>query len=239
MAAKLKSTENLFIDIETVAQSPSFRLLPDDIQELWSYKARRMRLSANKGIADTETMYDQKAGIYAEFAKVICISCIHLSQTKGKWTMTKKSFYSKNESEILLEFSKYLNDSFNSLSSFKIIGHNIKEFDIPFLARRMIVNEINLPKALDLAGKKPWQIDHLLDTMNLWKFGDFKNYTSLNLLAKILNVPSPKEVLDGSKVHSAYWLYNDLPAIVKYCEVDVLTAAKVFFKLKQKPFPKT
>ena len=237
MRTRPKTNQKLFIDVETVAQSPAYRLLPNDMQLLWDSKARLIRLSANRGILDNETLYEQKAGIYSEFSKVICISTLHIFESNNQIGIEKKSFHDKKELDVLCQFSKFLDTEFNSLKEVKIIGHNIKEFDIPFLARRMLINGVKLPKVLKIAGKKPWQVDHLIDTMSLWKFGDFKNYTSLNLLAKILNVPSPKDELDGSKIHNAYWLYNDIEAIVQYCEFDVLTTAKIYYKLNQKTFP--
>lgn len=238
MNRKPKKDQKLFIDIETVAQSPAYRLLNEDTQKLWDLKASYLRLSANGGTVDNDTFYERKAGIYAEFAKVICISILHIYQQDGKEYTRKQSFASKNEESILSDFADFLNNGFDKVSVSKIIGHNIREFDIPFLARRMIIKGINLPKVLALSGKKPWQVEYLEDTMCLWRFGDFKNYTSLNLLAKILNVPSPKEELEGCKIHNAFWLYNDLEAIQAYCEVDVLTTAKIYYKIKQISPPK-
>ena len=238
MNTKTKKNQKLILDIETVAQSPAYRLLPDDIKNLWDKKACHIRLTANGGIVDNDTFYERKAGIYAEFAKVICISTLHIYSKGGKEYTEKRSFASKDENDLLSNFADFLNLNFEALSSIKIIGHNIREFDIPFLARRMIVNGVNLPKVLSISGKKPWQVEFLEDTMSLWKFGDFKNYTSLNLLAKILNVPSPKEALEGCKIHNAFWLYNDLDAIKAYCELDVLTTAMIYYKLKQKIPPK-
>lgn len=233
-----KKNQILFLDIETVTESPAYRLLSEDIQALWNHKASMLRLTAKNGFLDNETMYESKAGIYSEFSKVICISILHYYQVDEKGYVESQSFYPKKEADLLSQFGAYLDAKFDKVNNVKIVGHNIREFDIPFIARRMLIKEVKLPKVFRIGGKKPWQIEHLVDTMSLWKFGDFKNYTSLNLLAKILNVPSPKEELDGSKVHNAYWLYNDLPGIVKYCEKDVLTTAKVFYKLKQKPYPK-
>jgi len=238
MNARTKKNQKLFLDIETVAQSPAYRLLPDDIKKLWDHKASHIRTSANGGNVDNDTLYERKAGIYAEFAKIICISTTHVYNHEGKEYVDKRSFASKDEESILTNFADFLNNDFKTLTSAKIIGHNIREFDIPFIARRMIVKGVNLPKALSISGKKPWQVEFLEDTMNLWKFGDFKNYTSLNLLAKILNVPSPKEALEGCKIHNAFWLYNDLDAIKEYCELDVLTTAMIYYKLKQKIPPK-
>ncbi len=230
--------KRLFLDIETVANSPSYRMLDERMKYLWDCKSSSLRLSANGSFLANEDLYEKRAGIYAEFSKIICISTLTVFEKDGEWQATKKNFYQKKEKELLSEFKIFLDRDFQELKSFKIIGHNIKEFDIPFIARRMIVNELILPKALMIAGKKSWQIDHLKDTMDLWKFGDYKNYTSLNLLAKILNVPSPKEDLDGSKIHNAYWLNNNMKAIVEYCELDVLTTMKVYFKLKQLSFSK-
>ena len=239
MKSQSKKDHLIFIDIETVASFPSYDLLSDDIKCFWDKKARFSSLSANGYPISPSDLYSLKAGIYAEFSKVLCISIAESYQIEEESFWRTKSFYSDDEVQILSDFADYLAINCPKTSHIKLIGHNIREFDIPFLIRRMLINEVELPKVFQIRGKKPWQIEHLVDTMNLWKFGDFKNYTSLNLLAKILNVPSSKESLDGSKIHDAYWIHRDLDGIVKYCEKDVLTTSQVYFKLIQKPFPKS
>jgi len=148
-----------------------------------------------------------------------------------------KSFYGDDEKEILKDFIKLLKAHFNKPKQQAISGHNIKEFDIPFLCRRMVIHALNVPKMLDISGKKPWQVEHLLDTLVLWRFGDYKHYTSLQLLAAILGIPSPKEDIDGSQISQVYWEDHDLKRIYMYCEKDVYTAAKVYLRIRNLAFP--
>jgi len=229
----------IFIDIETVATSCCYENLTEDMRSLWDMKSRFLSLSANGQPANPSQLYKLKAGVYSEFSKVLCISIAESYEQNNKMYWDSRSFYGDDEATFLAEFADHLSKSCPKPSQVKMIGHNIREFDIPFLIRRMLIHGVQLPKVFNIRGKKPWQIEHLVDTMNLWKFGDFKNYTSLNLLAKILNVPSSKESLDGSKIHDAYWMERNLESIVKYCESDVWTTSQVYFKLMQKPFPKS
>jgi len=237
MKSSPKSNHLVFIDIETVATSCCYEHLSEDMRSLWDIKSRFLSLSANGNPATTSQLYKLKAGIYSEFSRVLCVSVAESFEIEDKVQWNSKSFFHDNEKELLQDLSAFLNENCPQINQVKIIGHNLREFDIPFLIRRMLINEVQLPKVFKIRGKKPWQIQHLVDTMNLWKFGDFKNYTSLNLLAKILTVPSSKESLDGSKVHDAYWKEHNVQGIIKYCEADVLTTSQVYFKLVQEPFP--
>lgn len=213
----------LFLDIETVPAFQEYAQLSERMQKLWDRKAER--LSANNGKPDElstpEALYG-RAGIYSEFGRIICISvgAFHNSEFRIK------SFAGHNERELLLEFAALLNKRYNRPEHL-LCAHNGKEFDFPYIARRMLVLGIPIPSILDLAGKKPWEVGHL-DTMELWKFGDYKNYTSLDLLAAIFDIPTPKDDIDGSKVAEVYYVQNDLPRIVHYCTKDVLTVAQIF-----------
>lgn len=215
----------LFIDIETVSEYPTLAECPDVFKELWCKKASAISKSIDD---DPETLYVSRAGIFAEFAKVICISLGYISKN-GDFRI--KSFYGHDEKQLLLDFCQIMNQYFNNPEKNKLCGHNIKEFDIPFICRRMIKHGIGLPNLLNNSGKKPWELTYLIDTIDLWRFGDFKNYTSLNLLAAVLDIPSPKDDIDGSMVGHIYWVDNQLERIVRYCEKDVLTVAKVYLKL--------
>lgn len=219
----------LFLDIETIPQYPSFDSCPEPVKLLWSRKADNLRKAENETASD---IYN-RAGIYAEFGQIICISTGFLYKDGNEVHLKIKSFYGKDEKELLTSFAQLLNDSFSTQQN-KLCAHNGKEFDFPYIARRMIINNINLPLILDIAGKKPWEIGHL-DTMELWKFGDFKSYTPLNLLAHALGVPSPKDDIDGSMVWSVYWNDDDLNRITKYCEKDVEALVNVFLRMKGKP----
>lgn len=175
------------------------------------------------------TLYP-RAGIYAEFGKIICISVGYLVPDGTALHLRKKSFYGDDERVLLEEFAELLNKHFSKPDS-RLCAHNGKEFDFPWLSRRMIINNIPLPAILDTAGRKPWEVNHL-DTMEMWKFGDYKSYTPLNLLTYLLGIPSPKDDIDGSQVYSVYYHLRDLPRIVQYCEKDVEALVKVFLRLK-------
>lgn len=223
MLKKIPSHKVLFLDIETVPQAADWNELNPDWQNLWAKKVEK-QISENES---AEEFYGKRAGILAEFGKIICISCgIIVDENK----LRLKSFYGDNEVDILLGFNKLLKDNYFK-SNIILCAHNGKEFDFPFLARRMLINNIEIPYVLNLQGKKPWEIPHL-DTMELWKFGDYKHYTSLNLLAAVLGIPTPKDDIDGSQVASVYYNDHDLERIKTYCEKDVLTVAQIFRKFR-------
>ncbi len=221
--------ENLFlIDIETVPQYPLLVDVPEEVQQLWSEKARLLKDSDR---LSPEELYE-RAGIYAEFGKIICISMGYFHQSSGGLKLRIKSIYGDNESTLLQEFARLINSGDRQRWGFA--GHNIKEFDIPYLCRRMLINGIELPKSLDVAGLKPWEVN-FIDTLHLWRFGDMKNYTSLKLLAHCLGIPSPKQDIDGSQVAEVYYVDGDLERIVSYCQRDVLTVAQLLLKMKSLP----
>lgn len=222
----------LCLDIETVPQYPVFEDVPADMKKLWYRKAANLK---NDEGVDENAIYE-RAGIYAEFGKVICISTGFLVQTEGKRQFRLKSFYGDDEKIILKDFADLLIQIHASRIKQKrapmiLCGHNAKEFDFPYLCRRMVVQGIEFPPQLDLFGKKPWEVPHL-DTMELWKFGDYKSYTPLNLLAFILGIPSPKDDIDGSQVGQVYWLERNLERIVTYCQKDVVTVIQILLRLK-------
>ena len=220
----------LFLDIETVPQYPSFDQLPVEWKKLWELKA--VSLLRNNVTETVDTLYP-RAGIYAEFGKIICIGCGVLTGNGADRKMTIKSFFGDDEKELLSLFCDMLKNWSGSDSKF-LCAHNGKEFDFPYLCRRMIVNNIPIPISLQLAGKKPWEVPHL-DTLELWKFGDFKSYTSLNLLAHTMDIPTPKDDIDGSMVWSVYWNEKNIPRIVEYCHKDVITVAQIFLKMAGEP----
>jgi len=214
----------LFLDIETVPQSRDFNALPEEAQELWALKTKYQRKDEY-----TPEQFYERAGIWAEFGIIVCISVGYFLQTQDGRTFRVRSFTGA-EDDLLREFSELLDSHFSERRHL-LCAHNGKEFDFPYLARRMIILGIPIPNKLLMFGKKPWEIPHL-DTMELWRFGDFKNYTSLKLLAHVLGVPSPKEDIDGSMVRDVYYEENDLERIVQYCERDVVTVAQVFLRLR-------
>jgi len=210
----------LFLDIETVGAVPSYSRLDPKMKSFWDRKSDKIKKSPE----DTpETCY-QSAGIYAEFGKIVCISVAFLKDG----LLRIKSFADHDEQTLLQDFANLLNAYFYK-SVHRLAAHNGKEFDFPYLCRRMLINSVPLPNILNVAGKKPWETS-FLDTMELWKFGDYKNYTSLDLLATLFGIPSPKDDIDGSMVHQIYWESQDLDRIAAYCEKDVLTIVQLYLR---------
>jgi hypothetical protein len=223
MLESVKTEDVLFLDIETVPAAPSYDLLDPVMQLLWDKKSRQFKTPEQT----SEEIYE-RAGIYSEFGKIICIS-VGLIKEKNPSSFRLKSFYGDDEKKLLSDFSAMLEKFSKNNKEALLCAHNGKEFDFPYIARRMIINEIIIPEILDNAGKKPWEIK-LLDTMDLWKFGDYKNYTSLDLLTSVLGIPTPKDDIDGSMVAGIYYNEKDLIRIVKYCEKDVLAIAQVLLR---------
>ncbi|NTW31733.1 MAG: 3'-5' exonuclease [Bacteroidetes bacterium] len=219
----------LFLDIETVPMCAEYDQLPEIYKKHWN---RKSDFIPRRPEDTPQTLYS-KAGIFAEFGKIICISVGTLKTIDSKKSFKIKSFYGHDEKKILEDFVALLNTSYNKKENM-LCGHNAKEFDIPFISRRMLINGIKLPMLLDLAGKKPWEVGHL-DTMELWKFGDYKNYTSLEMLATLFDIPTPKDDIAGSDVSRVYWEEKDLERIMKYCQKDVLTVAQLMLKYQGKP----
>jgi len=223
MLDKLQPQNILFLDIETVPEFENFSDLSKEMQELFAKKTQYQR----KEDFTPEQFYE-RAGIWAEFGKIICISVGFFSSFEKERTFRIKSFFGDDEKQLLLDFKELLEDHF-SKPKHVLCAHNGKEFDFPFIARRMIINRIKLPNKLNLFGKKPWEIDHI-DTLDLWKFGDYKHYTSLSLLTTILGIPSPKDDINGSQVGDVYYKEKNLKRIVTYCEKDTLAIAQLLLR---------
>lgn len=214
----------LFLDIETVPETEHFSDLDSDFQELFAQKTQYQR----KEDVSPEEFYE-RAGIWAEFGKIICISVGYFTQKSGERQFRVTTFQG-DEERLLLDFSNLINNHFN-LPQHVMCGHNVKEFDFPFIARRMLIHGIKIPDKLNLMGKKPWEVPHL-DTLELWKFGDYKHFTSLKLLTKVLGVPSPKDDIDGSEVANVFYKDKDIDRIATYCEKDVIAVAQIILKLR-------
>lgn len=217
----------LFLDIETVPQYSDYNSMPPEWKGLWDSKS--VSLLKYYEEETNESLYP-RAGIYAEFGKTICISCGFVQGGGLEKKLHIKSFYGDNESIVLAEFCEMLKKWSANEQKF-LCAHNGKEFDFPYLCRRLIINDIPIPSILNISGKKPWEVNHF-DTLELWKFGDYKSYTSLNLLAHCLGIPTPKDDIDGSKVWSVYWIDKNLDRIVTYCQKDVVTVAQIFLKMQ-------
>ncbi|MCX6258998.1 MAG: 3'-5' exonuclease [Bacteroidia bacterium] len=227
MLDHIKIDDVLFLDIETVPQYPVLDDSPEIYRNLWEKKARH--LADKTGEINAEELY-HRAGIYAEFGKIICISAGFIRTIDNELNLRIKSFYSEDELQLLTGFIDMLNKT-SARKEVILCAHNGKEFDFPYIARRILIKGLKLPRQLDLAGKKPWDVPHL-DTLELWKFGDYKSYTSLELLTSVFNIESPKNDIDGSMVAEVYWKDHDLRRIVDYCENDVLAVARLFMKFK-------
>ncbi len=226
MLKDIKLNNVFVIDIETIPQKESFDELPSHLQELWEQKSQYQRKEAQ-----TASEFYEKAGIWAEFGKIVCISVGIYHLEHKQIHLRVRSFIHNDEKIILRQFISLLNKQSKNL---QLCAHNGKEFDFPYLCRRILVNGLNIPPQLQIAGKKPWEIHHL-DTMELWKFGDYKNYTSLNLLAAIFDLPTPKNDIDGSQVKDVYYQQKNLTRIAKYCENDVITTAQLLLRFKGLP----
>lgn len=232
MISQINLTNLLVIDIETVPGAPDFQLLPENWKELWQDKISK---TMPENILPDQS-YLQKAGILAEFGKIICISTgFFYNDAEGNLCFKLKSFSGDDEAELLLAFAGLLDTFRAKRGNFSVAGHNLKEFDIPYICRRMLVQNIPLPEFLQLSGKKPWETG-MIDTMELWKFGDFKNYVSLNLLAAALGIATPKDDIDGSKVREVYYEEKDLKRIVTYCQKDVVTVANIILRFRNQPY---
>lgn len=230
MLNTVRLTDLIYIDIETAPVCKTFEDLTALEKILWNEKKGRLKPENES----EEEYYFQHAGIFAEFGKIICISVGWFMEDKDFSGLKIKSFYGHNEMQILKDFAFYLQNAVASNKNKQLCGHNIKEFDIPFICRRMLMNEMSLPEYFEqLQAKKPWEAG-LLDTMDLWKFGDYKNYISLKLLAYSLGIPSPKDDISGSDVGKVYWSEQDIERIKTYCQKDVLTVAQIILKLKGK-----
>ena len=228
MLDNIRVEDIMFLDIETVPESSSYENLSPAIQNLWDKKSKQFRTTEQTA----QDVYE-RAGIYSEFGKIICIS-VGLIREKNPFIFRLKSFYGKDEKLLLSEFSGMLTKFCRTNKEAVLCAHNGKEFDFPYIARRMIINGLIIPEILDNAGKKPWEIK-LLDTMDLWKFGDYKNYTSLDLLTSILGIPTPKDDIDGSMVAGVFYNDDDINRIVYYCEKDVLAIARVLLRFMNRP----
>ena len=231
-------TKVLFLDIETVSGAATYDDLTDTFKYLWGLKAPGVLKRYGQELEEEETAaaYVDKAAIFAEFGKIVCISVGAVHRGKdNRLKIRLKSFANRDERVLLEEFSAMLDQYYGDPRTQFICGHNIKEFDVPYMCRRIVANQLPLPRMLQITGKKPWELNHLVDTMTLWKFGDYKSYTSLKLLAGVLDFPTPKDDIDGSQVGRVFWDDDDLERIAVYCEKDVLATAQLFFRYQRKP----
>jgi len=218
----------LFIDIETVSKEKSYEDLSETFKALWQNKHAQLIKDDSQTPAES---YEDRAAIYAEFGKIVCISCGYIAKENQKDSFRIKSFFGENEKTLLQNFAAMLQTNYSDIQSQTLCGHNIKEFDIPYLCRRMLINGIKLPEIININGKKPWEVN-FIDTLQLWKFGDYKAYTSLNLLAALFDIPTPKDDIDGSMVGKVFWQENDLDRIKTYCQKDVITVLRLYQKMQ-------
>jgi DNA polymerase elongation subunit (family B) len=228
MLEHLKIGNLLFLDIETVPAFPSYPDVPDALRLLWDKKATYLKKET-----ETPEMVYQRAGIYAEFGRIVCISTGMIGTLDDKRVLRLKSYFAETEGELLKEFADLI-VRLCQKKEIDLCAHNGREFDFPYMARRMLINGVQLPEIFDNAGKRPWEVRYV-DTLELWKFGDHKHYTSLDLLASLFGIESPKTELDGSQVSHVYWQQNDIRRIVDYCRKDVVTTAQIMLRFKGEP----
>lgn len=226
MLYNLNPEDVLYLDIETVPQYPVYSEMPELFRKLWDRKCESFRGEDSPG-----DVYE-RAGIYAEFGRIICISAGVITQKKGERIYRVKSFYDEDERKLIASFNEML-ERFMSYPGRCLCAHNGQEFDYPFIARRTLINGLRLPNVLNMAGLKPWEMkEKLLDTMQLWKFGDFRSYTSLSLMCAVFQIPTPKDDIDGSQVARVYYEEGDLERIARYCEKDTLAVANLILRFK-------
>lgn len=216
----------LFIDVETVAQQSDFEKVDERLQKQWEQKSSYFKNEKERTPAE---LYVDRAGIYAEFGKIVCISFGGFYEEEGEIKFRASSVCGDDEKDLLVDFVNII-QKHRAKDKLLLCAHNGKEFDFPYICRRLIVNGITLPNILQLAGKKPWNIPHL-DTLEMWKFGDYKNFTSLELLATLFDIPSSKSEIDGSMVNDTYYIDKDLPKITRYCVADVVVLAQLYLKM--------
>ncbi|MGF1636289.1 MAG: 3'-5' exonuclease [Cyclobacteriaceae bacterium] len=220
----------LVIDIETVSATATLEELDPRLQKQWERKCKWIQ---NPEELLPEELYKKRAGIYAEFGRVVCISLgffsyLH-SDGSNNWQLRVKAIYNDDEKALLQEFAEMISSKFDQRKT-RFVSHNGKEFDLPFLCRRMLINGIALPDILQLAGKKPWENPHI-DTLENWKFGDYKHYTSLELLTALFDIPTSKDDIDGSMVSQVYYEQGDLNRIAEYCCNDVVATAQLYLRM--------
>ncbi len=239
MLENINLSQVLFLDIETVSGYATFDDMPKGLQELWAVKAKSALKVYDRELEEDEIRegFKEKAGIFAEFGKIVCISVGYVVQKEGKMSIRVKSYADRDEKVLLQGFADLLNHHYNNPTQHYICGHNIKEFDIPYTCRRMLLNGVELPRLLNIPGKKPWELNYFVDTMTLWKFGDYKAYTKLSLLTYLFGIPTPKDDIDGSEVGRVFWEDDDLERIAIYCEKDVVATAKLLMKMKLMDIP--
>lgn len=214
----------IFMDIETVSQYETYNEAPESIQYIWSKKYEK---SEYLNSIPLDIAYKEKAAIFAEYGKIICISIGIYDRERNEYRI--KSFYGKDEKILLESFRSF---TLSLKRKYVFCGHNIKEFDIPYICRRFLIHQLSIPSLLDFQDKKPWEVE-MIDTMQLWRFGDFKNYTSLETLTTIFNIPTPKDDIDGSQVGQVYWGEGNLDRIVRYCQNDVIAVIQLYLSFQQ------
>jgi hypothetical protein len=229
---KTKLQNIMFLDIETVPQTSDFSELSKELRHLWEDKFAVIQKRMPEKYTDKTTAaeaFNSSAGIYSEFGKIVCISVGFIHYKGKEMHFRTKSFSGDDEKQLLIDFSNLIN-KFCISKEQTLCGHNIKEFDIPYICRRILINELKLPLVFDISGKKSWEMN-FIDTLELWKFGDYKNYTALKLLTAVFGIPTPKDDIDGSQVAMVYYKERDIDRIALYCQKDVVATAQVFLRM--------
>ena len=224
-------TKILFLDIETVGGCPDLesceKFSPEIAEQFHKYYDWFNKRFPEDITLDKNEVFKKRAALVPEFAKIICVSMAFVMEN-GE--VKKQTFSGDNEKELLIKVRNLLDRCHNL--DFYLCGHNLKNFDIPMLAKRMIINGILPSKILPDYNTKPWEVK-AIDTKEIWQYGSYTSIGSLDLLCTCLGIESPKDgEITGDKVHKSYWEENKLSEISEYCEKDVNVLIEFIKKLK-------
>lgn len=221
------------LDIETVSGYPnfnSFLLDNPNLANRWILLHEKECNKTNSRFINMKPYesYEKMAGLYPEFSKIANVSIAKFNLNSENYLNSEIETISLNGNE-----PNIIKSTFNICQkSSKIIGHNIKGFDIPFLSRRAIKNSIQIPSCINTIGKKPWELDNIIDTQQLWNFnGSIGINTGLDLLTTFFDIPSPKDTFERETISNSYWNLKDYEGIAKYCELDTKTTLLCYIKI--------
>ncbi len=227
----------VFIDIETIRGKKTYNDVITEnpaLDDYWQTKHTQIRekepLSYGH-IEDSAEMYEKMAALYPEWGQIVCISIgqIKFDEDGNPIKFTTKSFSGLYEKILLEEFNETASKIMSKYPRMQWVGHNIKGFDMPYIIKRSLINGVRVPNVFHLQKQKPWE-SQLIDTNDVWKFNGW-NGARLGLLTEILNIPSPKQDMDGKMVSDVFWEDGDLNRISEYCEMDINATANVMLRI--------
>lgn len=223
--------KTLFIDIETVAQKSNFGKLSPSFQNLWTHKANQLNYVQEANVPySVEDAYVKNAAFYPEFGRIVCISIGMFIQRNTEVEFVSKSFYADNERGLIKDFLNCYQKYFNHSDRYKLCGHNVIEFIIPFIGRRSLIHGLKLPSKFNLMDRKPWQLDYVRDTLSMWKFGAFKNAVSLETLCTVFDIDT-QDIFPGEDVHRRYWEEQAYDEIMQRSKMQIRAVACLYSHL--------